>query len=275
MSFLPVIPFGGYSGWRFLSRTLPDQTEQFSRNQTNVRDARYFRERIGAITSAQDLVNDYRLLRVALGAFGLQDDLPNKAFVQKLLAEGSTSSDALANRLADKRYKTFSDAFGFGSNLPPRTLSPGFADRILARFNRQEFERAVGEQNEDMRLALTAQRELSDLASREMSDEAAWFTIMGTPPLRKVFEVALGFPDSIGSLDLDLQLEAFRQASDRLLGTSQVQAFREPDRLEDLVRAFTIRAEVTSGPSPLIPGVAALTLLQSMTEGRNSSNGVG
>ena len=78
MSFQPVIPLGGYAGWTFLQRTREAQQQAFETSPQLARDVTYFEEKIGGITSAGDLVDDRRLLRVALGAFGLddEDDLP-------------------------------------------------------------------------------------------------------------------------------------------------------------------------------------------------------
>jgi hypothetical protein len=258
----PLVPLGGYVGWRFLSDSLEAEMNRFSQSPVQDRDMAHFRARIGSVTTPEALVSDYRLLRVALGAFGLQDDLPNRAFIRTVLAEGTAQDGALANRLADKRYRSFASAFGFGETLPPRTTTPGFADRILARFERQEFERAVGQQDETLRLALTAQRELGELAAARPPDQTAWLTVLGNPPLRKVFETALGLPTAIGTLDLDQQLRSFREAAGRQLGLPDFAAFEDPDRVEDLIRVFTLRAEAEAGPSPLTPGITALTLLR-------------
>jgi hypothetical protein len=258
----PLVPIGGYAGWRFLSTTVSDQVARMAESPIQARDREYFRENIGKVTSASDLVSDFRLRRVALAAYGLQDDLPNKAFIERILSDGVADRDALSNRLADKRYRAFAEAFGFGGPLPPRTISPGFADRVLARFDRIEFERAVGEQDEDMRLALTVQRELPELAARGLSDKTGWLSILGNPPLRKVFETALGLPSSIGTLELDRQVDDFRRAADRILGSSEVAQFREPAATEELIKAFTLRAQLASGPSLTTPGLAALTLLR-------------
>lgn len=264
MTFTPLLPLGGYAGWRFLSATASDQSARLAQTAVQARDMQYFRDTIGSITDPKDLVSDYRLLRVALGAYGLQDDLPNRAFIERILSDGTVRDDALSNRLADKRYKAFSEAFGFGSALPPRTRSPGFADKVLARFTQQEFERAVGVQDPDLRLALTAQRELPELAARGLGDTAAWFTVLGNPPLRQVFETAFGLPKAIGQLDLDQQLGEFRAASERVLGHARIDSFKDPAAVEDLLRNFTIRAQVAAGPSQLTPGLAALTLLQNL-----------
>ena len=262
MSFQPVLPLSGYAGWRFLSGSLEAQQARHAADPSRARDTAHFREKIGQVTDAATLVADFRLLRVALGAFGLQDDLPNRAFIRTVLSQPVTDEGALVNRLADKRYRAFAEAFGFGGPLPPRTPLPGFADRILARYERQEFERAVGQQSEEMRLALTAARELPELASRGLSDSTSWLSVLGNPPLRKVFETAFGLSAATGTLDLDLQLKAFRAGAERLFGTAEFAGFAEPDRVEELIRGYTLRAEAAAGPSPLTPGFAALVLLR-------------
>ncbi|OAN69214.1 hypothetical protein A8B78_05050 [Jannaschia sp. EhC01] len=264
MTFAPVVPLGGYAGWKVLQATLDTQQARFAEDPAQSRDRAYFKENIGAITSAEELVSDYRLLRVALGAFGLDDDLPNRAFVEKVLSDGVTDDDALSNKLADKTYRKFSEAFGFGSILPPLTQGPGFADKILARFDQQAFEVAVGEQDTDMRLALEATRELPEIAAADTSDATAWLTVLGDTALRQVFETAFSLPSTIGSVDLDQQLEAFRKGAERVLGTSEFSVLQDPAAVEDLVHAFTLKSQLAAGPSAFTRGASAVTLLQNL-----------
>ena len=263
MSFTPVIPVAGYAGWRFLTRTQEDQSASLAATPRIARDADYFRQNIGQVTSAADLVGNFRLLRVALTAFGLQDDLPNKAFIQRILDDGVVDPEALSNRLADKRYRAFSQVFGFGSDLPPLSRSPGFADRILDRFQARSFEQAVGEVNGDMRLALNATRELPEIAAEGGRDSTLWFRIMGNTPLRTVFETAFRLPESLGTLDLDRQLEVFQDRAEAVLGDGSVGQFAEPEKLDELVRLYLARSQVNQLPATTTSASIALTLLQS------------
>ena len=262
MSFQPVLPATGLVGYRFLERTAESQQAAFRAAPTIARDADHFRERISGIGSAAELVADRRLLRVALGAFGLQDDLPNRFFVRKVLEEGTSRPDALANRLTDDRYKALAQAFGFGEPEPPRTREPGFAEKIVSRFEAQEFEIAVGRQDETMRLALYAARELGTIAAGDGGADTKWFRIMGTPPLRRVFETALGLPRAFGQQDINQQLETFRERSERIFGTGDVAGFADADTRDRLVRQFVVRAQIEAAPSAG-PGAVALALLQS------------
>ena len=142
-----------------------------------LRDADYFRENIGAITSAEDLVKDRQLLTVALGAYGLQDDINNRFFIRKVLEEGTASPDTLANRFSDTRYREFSEGFGFGPEEFVKTGEPDFVEAIIARFKTNSFEVAAGAQNDSMRIALYAERTLSTLANDTVSNDAKRFTI--------------------------------------------------------------------------------------------------
>lgn len=265
MSFQPVLPLGGFQGWQILKANLETQQARFAEAPAQGRDREYFKENIGSITSAEELVKDYRLLRVALGAYGLSDDLPNRAFMEKVLSDGVDNDDALANRLADKRYLAFSEAFGFGGTLPPRTQSPGFADKVLSRFDEQAFEVAVGEQDSDLRLALTATREVPEIAAADTTDSVAWLTVMGNPPLRKVFETAFALPVSTGTLDLDRQLDIFRAGAERVLGSSEFSTLTDPNAVDELVKSFTLQSQIAAGPSFLTPGISALTILQNFS----------
>lgn len=260
MSFQPVLPVSGYAGWRFLERTLDTQRAVFNDSTPMQRASDAFRERIGAIETADDLVADRALLAVALGAFGLDDDLNNTFFIRKILEGSASNPDALMNRLSDNRYADFSKAFGFGEVVPPRTGLSFFADEIIERYEAKQFEQAVGAQNNDMRLALNLAPALNDVIAGNETDAARWFSMMGNAPLRSLFETAFGFPQSFGSVDIDLQLDQFRRRAQATFGTSEIGDLASPEHQEKLIRLYMIRSEAASF-SPSGASVA-LTLLQ-------------
>lgn len=265
MSFAPALPLTGYAGWALLKRTLARQTAVFAAAPEIRSDEAYFRARIGSIDSAEALVKDRRLLKVALGAFGLDDDINNRFFIQKVLEGGALKAGALAGKLANKQYLKLSAAFGFGDYSVPRTKLSDFADGIVAAYKDRQFEIAVGEQDENLRLALNLRRELPQIAGKTTSsDTAKWFTILGNPPLRQVFETALGLPSGIGKLDLDQQLMAFRAKANAQLGSAEISAFNDPEKVEALVRRFLVRSEA-AGLAGSSGTNTALQLLQQTT----------
>ena len=259
MSFQPVVPLSGYAGWSFLRRTRDAQQAAFDKSGQIARDTAYFADRIGAVKDADALVSDRRLLRVALGAFGLDADIDSRFFVRKVLSEGTRDDKALSNRLADKRYGEMARSFGFDLGTPSTVLSD-FADRITRAYRERQFEVAVGEQDQNLRLALGVGRDLGAIAGRDTTEKGRWYAVMGNKPLRTVMEGALGLPSSFGALDLDLQLQGFRDAADRVFGDSGVSQFTDPARQEKLIRLFLLRSEAQSSAISS-QGQIALTLL--------------
>lgn len=262
MTFQPVVPLPGIAGWTFLQRTYDNQFDAFTKAPSLTRDADYFRENIASITTASELVSDRRLLSVALDAFGLSEDINNRAFLQRILEDGTSARDALANRLADERYKKFSDAFGFGPNQSVQTATIGFEERIVDLYKVQQFEVAVGQQDETMRIALFAQRELADLAQSGQSKDAQWFSIMGVPPLRTLMETALGLPTSFAQLDIDKQRGVFQEKARLQLGSDEISDIVRPEALKQLTNAYLARAQINSVNQALSSASVALTLLQ-------------
>jgi len=265
MSFIPVAPFGGYSGWSFLKRTLTAQQTAFNASAEVKRDTAYFQQKIDSVKSADDLVSDRRLLKVALGAFGLDADINNKVFIRKVLADGTLDTGDLGNRLANKQYAALSSAFGFGDFAVPSTQISDFSKKIVAAYQDRQFEAALGTQNNDLRLALNTRRELTQLASKSSSDTTKWYTVMGNAPLRQVFEKALGLPASFGALDLDQQLATLRSKTETTFGDNSVGQFADPLRVEGLIRRFLARSEALASFSSSSGGAAALQLLQAAT----------
>jgi len=262
MSYTPVIPASGYAGWKLLNRTMTKQKAAFVASAEIKRDEDYFRAKIGSITTAEDLVKDRRLLKVALGAFGLESDINNKYFIRKVLESSSSDTSALANKLADKTYAKLASAFGFGEATGALTKTSGFADKILAKYETRQFEVAVGDTDDSLRLAMAAQRELPELASGTSSNNTKWYSLIGSKSLSTVMRTALGLPESVGSLDVDLQLKMYKQKAETVLGSSDFSKMTATDSLEKIVRLYLVRAQIDANGSSYSSGTTALQLLQ-------------
>ncbi|KIC49642.1 DUF1217 domain-containing protein [Tateyamaria sp. ANG-S1] len=259
--YQPVLVSSGLVGWQFLQRTYDQQLATFSQSTQVKRDTDHFIAKIGSINSAEELVSDRQVLSVALGAFGLSDDINNRFFIQKMLEEGTTADDALANRFSDSRYRDFSAAFGLGPNEIPGSLRPGFAEEIVSRFQASSFEIETGNQDESMRIALYAERTLPDVVQSEGSDASKWFSIMGQPPLRSLFETALGLPEAFGQVDIDQQLLVFQDRAERILGVSDPAQLADEETLDRLINTYFARAQIEQIGGGASGAAIALTLL--------------
>lgn len=262
MTYTPALPLTGYAGWVLLKRTMAVQQKAYLASPQITRDEDYFKAKIGQVKTAEQLVSDRRLLKVALGAFGLESDLNSKFFIQKILESSTIDPSSLASRLSDKKYLQLASAFGFGDYSTPRTQLSTFPQEILTAYETRSFETAVGEQNENMRLAMNAERELGKLAAKSSSENTKWFTILGDTPLRTVFEKALGLPTAFGQLDVDKQLDMIRQKAEAQLGSGTIAQFTDAEAVTKLIRRFLIRSEISQYSSSGSSAQTALTLLQ-------------
>lgn len=261
MSFQPILPLDGYVGWRFLQRTLPSQTAAHANTPAAQRDEGYVRDTLDRVNTAKDLVADRRLLRVALTAFGLAEDLPNRAFIEKVLGSSTSEPGSFVNRLTDKRYQQLAKAFGFGDGPIPRSKAAGFAATLIQKFHDRAFEEAVGAQDQSLRMALALDRDLGDLARQSSTETTKWYTVLGTPSLRTVFETAYLLPSSFGALDIDRQVQILQERTERLTGSAKLSQFSLPEAQDALTRRFLLagqlqQVQTQSGSS------SALTLLQ-------------
>ncbi|MHA7873610.1 MAG: DUF1217 domain-containing protein, partial [Hyphococcus sp.] len=249
--------------WRILQATSARQQETFERSPQLQRNIEYFRENISSATTAEDLVKDRRLLTVALGAFGLSEEINKRAFVQRMLEGGTDEPDSFANRFADNRYREFVKAFGYGNiTNGSSVLLPSFREDIIARYKSLEFERAVGEVDNDMRLAMNFKREIVAIAQADVNERTAWFQIMGQRPVRELIATALNIPTEVAQLGLDRQQEIFADRAQRVLGDSSPKIFEDPDVVSDMIRRFFLSRQIQNGPSASTPGFNAVTLLQ-------------
>jgi hypothetical protein len=261
VAFTPTVPLAGIAGWRFLERTAERQQAAFEKSPEVARDVAYFAEKIGSIATAAELVADRRLLKVALGAFGMEGEIDKRAFVRRVLEEGTDEPSDLAARLTDPAWRKLTEAFGFGAPSGPRTATAGFAAKITEAYKARAFEAAVGETNNDMRLAMNFRREIAELAASGDSG-GSWYSVLGSKPLRAVFEKAFGLPTAFGQIDIDQQRDVFRDKTRGLFGEDTLDIFKDPAAVDRVIQRFLARSQIESGVASNSAAASALALLR-------------
>ena len=261
MAFAPVVPFGGLLGFRFVERTFDAQFEAFGKSPDIQREIDYFLEHAGEATTAEALVADRRLLRVALGAFGLDDEVDKRAFIRKILEDGTIDPEALANRLSDPAWAEFSQALGYG-DLGGLLVFDNTRQDIAEQFRLRQFERAIGDADVDIRLALNFRRQIREIATDPGVETSGWLKVLGSKPLRSVIEGAYNLPIAFGLIDIDRQVGDLEARTGQLFGSESPAVFASDENIDDLLRRFLLSAQLRGGISPSAPGATALILLQ-------------
>lgn len=263
MPISPVLPSSGLTGWRYLNDSLETQETIFNRSPDIARDVAYFEENIGSVKTLDDLMGDRRILKVALGAFGLGDEINKGAFVRKVLDEGTEDRSAFAVRLNNSDYLDMARIFDFsGGEL---SFSEDQVSSIVKDYQNETFEVALGDVDNSMRLALNFKREISEVANLGLSENAGWFKVMGSVPLRTVLESAFNMPTGFSQLDIDKQKDLLADKANSLFGGKGVDVFKDPEAAETAVRRFLLQEQIANGPTASTPGFAALSILTSNT----------
>ncbi len=259
MAYTPIIPGTGLAGWTLLKATQDRQVEVFNKSPDIARDVEYFRENIGNVETLDDFMSDRKLLKVALGAFGLGEEINKGAFVRKVLEGGTTDERAYAVRLNNPDYLKLAGTFAVeDGNL---SIDLDTVEKIIAQYQTETFEEQVGTVDETMRLALNFEREIADLAGQGLSENSGWFKVMGSLPLRAVFESAFNLPDGFSQLDIDRQKDILSDRANQYLGEKSIDVFKDPEAIEKTIRRFLMNEQINAGPSASTPGYAALTIL--------------
>lgn len=228
---------GGVGAWRILQRSQDQQVEILGKDAGIARATRHFEEKAALTVTAEDLIGDYQMLAVALGAFGLEADQGNRAFIAKILNSDLEDSASLANRLSDKRYLRLAEAFQNGiAGGDPQILQD-----ITQDYLRHQFELRVGEGDDSLRLALNAKRELQAMATRGSTNNTLWYEVLGNAPLREVFATAFGFGDAFDQLPIDRQLAEFSAAAEHNLGSESFADFANEHGIERLIKLYLVR----------------------------------
>ena len=269
MAYTPVIPMSGYTGWKFVQSTYDRQFEAFTKSPDIERNIEYFRENIRDAQEVGDLIQDRRLLTVALGAFGLDEDINKPAWVRKVLEEGTLKEGAFALRLNSKQYTDFANAFGYGNGGFDPTDKQ--IERIIEKYRVRAFEVAVGEVNNDMRLALNFEREIGAIAEEGLSQTGGWFRVMGSEPLRQVVSTAFNLPSEFSQIDIDRQAEILADKAYQFFGSKTVDLFADPENVDKIIQRFQLMSQIQNGPSEQTPGYSALQILQSGSVGLSSA----
>lgn len=114
-----------------------------------------------------------------------------------------------------------------------------------------------------MRIALYAERNLPDLAAKSQTDRTKWYTVIGSEPLRSLFQTTFNLPSSFGTLDIDQQVSTLEKKSKAMFGSSSLSQFKDAAAMEKLIRNYVIRAEAANGISTSsAKGASALQILQ-------------
>jgi len=138
---------------------------QFQKSPGYAQSVAYYQANIGKVTSVDALLNDRKLLTVALSAFQLESQVDAKGILRKLLTQDPTATTSLAQQLLDPRFKQFAFAFaGLRSDGGASVQNPNSINAVLAGYQTNEYGKWVSNNTNDptVRQALFFQQTVQD-----------------------------------------------------------------------------------------------------------------
>jgi hypothetical protein len=233
----------------------------------------YYAANIGKVTSISDLVGNYRLLSYALTAYGLGDQVNNKALVTKVLEGGYTNSKALANTLSNPNWAKFAKAFDFVGSGASSISTSSAVSTTEANYDETKLESQEGQQDVGVQLALYFQRVAPTISSS--------YNVLGDENLLEAFQTIFGVTlNTYGSVDTNASIVS------KLMPMSDL---TDATKLKQLTERFTAQYTLLYGPggqnasSPLTvtsSGTtttsnlnAATTILSGVLSGNSSYSG--
>jgi hypothetical protein len=230
-----------YTSYAMITRDLPKSLERVAEKPEVARETDYYLANIGSVKSVDDFMNDTRLYNYALKAHGLEDMAYAKAFIRKVLTEGTDDKEDFANKLTDSRYKSLVDSLNFAAYGAGATAFDKAQKGVVDKFQRQTLEEDAGEDNMGVRLALYFERTAPTIKSG--------MEILADDALSEVVRTALALPDEIIGADLDRQA---KYIEDKV----KIEDFQDPAKVNKFLERFTAMWEINN-PSdnfdPLTP----------------------
>jgi hypothetical protein len=207
--------------------------QKLEANKPAVKNATaYYQANIGKVTTIKQFVGNYRLLSYALSAYGLGDQVNNKALVQKVLEQGTTSSKALANTLPNGNWKKFAAAFNFSATGSAAPSSSASVTTTKADYVEQQLEGDQGATNTGVGLALYFARVAPTITSG--------LQVLADPNLLEVAQTIFSLPPTANAGDIDKEAKEI----EKLMPIKDLQ---DPKKLKSLVERFTAEYDVTYG----------------------------
>jgi len=230
----PVMP--AMLGYRMVEASFDKQQAAFANSPAVKREIDYVKTAIAKVTSADDLVKDYRLFRFVLSAFGLDSQIDAKAFMKKVLEQDPSDSDSLSNKLADSRYQAIAKAFDFFDVGNANLKKASFIDDVVSKYVTAEFEKSTEQNNPGVRLALYFKRMAPNATS--------WYQIMGDKPLYEVVRTALQIPPAGSQTGVEGQAKVL----EKRIGLANL---KDPKFLENFINRFLANYDQANAPTTL------------------------
>jgi hypothetical protein len=180
-------------------RLTPDfmtaNTIKVSKSASVQSEVTYFKERVARLENVDDFFKDSRLMRFALTAYNLEDQLQYPARIKQIMKGDASNPQALVRRMTSPGYREINAAFDFYSSGLTKLKSASFQSEITARYYSARNAQSISEMSPDLADALYFERMIGKVKSG--------YDILGDPTLFAVAQKALNLPPQVSSSKIE------------------------------------------------------------------------
>lgn len=222
--YVGIPPLTGIALFKALEKDGDKFFDKFKNAEPIQRDIDYFRDHIGKVKSAEDLVKDQKLIRFVLRAFDMEGELQSLGRIRKVLQEDTKDERALANRLVDKRFGELAKAFDFANGGADKLGNTSFQQGLVEKYVRQRFEQEIGNQDSAVREARYFIRNAPGVKDA--------YGLLGDQVLRSVVSETFGLPPQLAIQSLTTQRDTFARLVniERLTSAESAQSTQESSK---------------------------------------------
>lgn len=185
-------------------------------------DISAFKTRVKDVEDVDDFLNDYRLLKTVLEAYGLDSEIDKRGFIKKILTEDPNDEKALVNLVNDSRYRDL--ASEIRAHIGVTSLkSNTFAEKVETRLTQQRYEKSLDAETPGIRQALRFKEEASSIDSP--------FDVLGNPILRDVALGATGLP-------LEIVFQSVESQGRTLESRLDFDRFKDPAYVDRVIQQY-------------------------------------
>lgn len=215
---------------------IEQQTSKMAKSATVQREVDYFRQKLEKISTPDEFLKDYRLLKFALTAYGLEDQLEYPARIKQIMKDDPADSKALVNRMTSAGYREINSAFEFFKKGLSKVKDPGFQNTLIEKYNKARYEISLGEINPNISDALYFERMIGKVRNG--------YEIIGDKVLFNVAKTALNLPPGAVST----KVERLKKLIEEKLDMSKI---NDPAYIKKLTTRFLVLkdAEAQKGSS--------------------------
>ncbi|CAN1547290.1 Protein of unknown function DUF1217 [Rhabdaerophilaceae bacterium] len=192
-------------------------------------DIAYFRAKVAKIATPDEFLKDYRLLKFALAAYNLEDQLQYPARIKAIMKDDPTDPTSLVRRMTSAGYREINAAFDFFSKGVTKLKDASFVDEVVKKFTVSRYEQSLGAINPELSDAVYFERKIGAVRNG--------YEIIGDPILFDVVKTALSVPgNAVGG-----KIERLKAWVEKGLDMKRL---NEPAYVKKIVERFLVLKDV-------------------------------